>query len=255
LSTHDNSFIRYFKGHTDTVTSLALSPSNDDFLSCSRDDTVRFWNLKSSNAQGQLNLHGAYLCAYDPSATVIAVASPTTNTVLLYDVRNYDKPPFATLDLLDMEREYTPDTVGRHWTKIEFSNDGRNILLATNSGAGHFILDAFDGYLRWFCSAIRGEGPSGRASPSEKEGVAGQGDTCFSPDGRYLLGGCSKNEVLVWDLQRPEPREGERRVLEPLAELPGQGRGAVVGYNPRYNLLVSGDKDLIFWIPDPELAP
>lgn len=98
LSTHDNSYIRYFKGHTDTVTSIALCPSKDDFISCSRDNTVRLWNLQSPNYVGLLNLHAPYLAAYDPSATVIAIASPPTQSILLYDMRNYDKPPFATFD-------------------------------------------------------------------------------------------------------------------------------------------------------------
>jgi WD40 repeat protein len=29
------------------VTSIALCPSKDDFISCSKDNTVRLWNLQS----------------------------------------------------------------------------------------------------------------------------------------------------------------------------------------------------------------
>ncbi|KAI9667532.1 MAG: member of Set1p complex, histone methyl transferase [Bathelium mastoideum] len=252
LSSHDNSYIRYFKGHTDGVTSIALSPSSDTFLSCSRDNTVRFWALNSANAQGQLNLHGAYLCAYDPSATVIAIASPPTQTILLYDARNYDKAPFASFDTREFEQRYTPQSAGRDWNKLEFSNDGRNLLLSTNSGAGHFVLDAFDGALRWFCSQDSTAGTSGRTSPGEKGGIAGQGDACFSPDGRYLLSGCGKNAILVWDTHAAKNPE---KTLRPLTELPGPGKAAVVGYNPKHNLVCSADKDLIFWLPDPDLAP
>ncbi|KAF2238900.1 WD repeat-containing protein-like protein [Viridothelium virens] len=252
LSSHDNSYIRYFKGHTDTVTSIALSPASDTFLSCSRDNTVRFWALNSANAQGQLNLHAAYLCAFDPSATVIAIASPPTQTILLYDSRNYDKAPFASFETRDFEQKYTPQTAGREWSKLEFSNDGRNLLLSTNSGAGHFVLDAFDGVLRWFCAIDSGSGPSGRTSPSDKGGIAGQGDACFSPDGRYLLSGCGRNAILVWDVNSPKNPE---KILRPMTELPGPGKAAVVGYNPKHNLVCSADKDLIFWLPDPDLAP
>ncbi|KAI9713038.1 MAG: member of Set1p complex, histone methyl transferase [Bogoriella megaspora] len=250
LSSHDNSYIRYFKGHTDTVTSIALSPAKDQFLSCSRDNTVRFWNLNSPNPQGQLNLHAAYLCAYDPSATVIGIASPPTNCILLYDLRNYDKPPFATFDVLAFERQYTPQSVGRDWTKIEFSNDGQIMLLSTNNGAGHFILDAFDGNLKWFCSRETGGGTSGRMSPGEKGGVAGQGDACFSPDGRYLLSGCGRNVVLVWDMHEPKNAD---KVLRPMTEIPGPCKAAVLGFNPKHNVVCSADKDLIFYLPDSEL--
>ncbi|KKY23506.1 putative wd repeat protein [Diplodia seriata] len=116
LSTHDNSYIRYFKGHTDTVTCLALNPSNDTFVSCSQDNTVRLWSLNSPNTQGMLKLHAPWLAAYDPSASVIAIASPPTQTILLYDVRNFDKPPFATFDLHEMEQQYTPGAQQRSIT-------------------------------------------------------------------------------------------------------------------------------------------
>lgn len=108
LSTHDNSYIRYFRGHKGTVTCLALCPTStsDTFLSCSLDDTVKLWDLRSQNAQGELRLHGGWLAAYDPSATVIAIASPPTSSLLLYDVRNYDKPPFATFDIPTKVRTY-----------------------------------------------------------------------------------------------------------------------------------------------------
>jgi COMPASS component SWD2 len=42
-------------------------------------------------------------------------------------------------------------------------------------------------------------------------------------------------------------------MLEPMEKLPGQGKSAVVGYNPRTNLLASADKDLYLWQPDPDL--
>lgn len=257
LSTHDNSFIRYFKGHTDKVTSIALCPSSDTFLSCSRDNTVRLWNLSSPNYHGLLNLHGAYLATYDPSATVMAIASPSTQSVLLYDVRNFDKPPFAVWDMQELEQRFLGREKGE-WTKIEFSNDGKNLLLATN-GSGHFILDAFSGDITHFC--YRKAGSSGRltaGATSANHGnmsngstpAAGQGDVCLSPDGQYLIGGSSEDGLLVWDIsQSPTPNN----ILEPTEKLPGHGKSAIVGYNPRTNLLASADKDMYLWQPDPDL--
>jgi COMPASS component SWD2 len=249
LSTHDNSYIRYFKGHTDTVTSIALSPSNDNFMSCAKDNTVRMWNLQSPNYTGLLNLHGAYLAAYDPSATVIAIASPPTQSVLLYDMRNYDKPPFATFDLLEYEQRFLHGQKA-DWTKLEFSNDGKSLIVATN-GSGHFVLDAFSGELTHFC--YRKSGDSGRLAPGAQRtsGVPnGQGDVCLTPDGQFLVGGSAEDGLLVWDISKtPAPNH----VLEPTEKLPGQGKAAVVGYNPRTNLLASADRDLYLWQPDPDL--
>jgi COMPASS component SWD2 len=255
LSTHDNSYIRYFKGHTDTVTSISLCPSSDTFLSCSRDNTVRLWNLSSPNYHGLLNLHGAYLATYDPSATVMAIASPATQSVLLYDVRNYDKPPFAVWDMQELEQRFLGSQKGE-WTKIEFTNDGKNLLVATN-GSGHFILDAFSGDIQHFC--YRKAGGSGRlaAGATSLGNMAnghappvGQGDVCLTPDGQYLIGGSGEEGLLVWDISKPP---APNNILEPGEKLPGIGKGAIVGYNPRTNLLASADRDLLLWQPDSDL--
>jgi COMPASS component SWD2 len=257
LSTHDNSYIRYFRGHTDIVTSISLCPSSDTFISCSRDNTVRLWSLSSQNYTGLLNLNGAYLATYDPSATVIAIASPAAQTILLYDVRNYDKPPFAAWDMQELEQRFTPGQKGE-WTKIEFSNDGKSLLLATN-GSGHFILDAFSGELTHFC--YRKAGSSGRlsvgATSASHTGMSngstpavGQGDAALSPDGQYLIGGSSEEGMLIWDISKPP---APNNILEPCEKLPGQGKAAIVGYNPRTHLLASADRDLYLWHADGDL--
>jgi COMPASS component SWD2 len=205
-----------------------------------------------------LNLQGAYLATYDPSATVMAIASPSTQTVLLYDVRNYDKPPFAIWDMTELEQRFLRREKGE-WTKIEFTNDGKNLLLATN-GSGHFILDAFSGDITHFC--YRKAGPSGRLSAgaaSTSHGanisngntpVVGQGDVCLSPDGQYLIGGSSEEGLLVWDISQPST---PNNILEPIEKLPGHGKSAIVGYNPRTNLMASADKDLYLWQPDSDM--
>ena len=251
LSTHDNTYIRYFKAHTDTVTSIALSPSDDTFLSCSKDNTVRLWNLMSQNCQGMLKITGASLATYDPSATVIAIASPATHSVLLYDKRNYDKAPFATFDMAELEKRFL-GAHGDDWTKLEFTNDGKSLVIGT-TGNGHFVLDAFDGKLTHFC--YRKAGHSGRLGPngSQPEGaskILGQGDLCVSPDGQFLLSGSGEDGVLVWDISKPIT---SNQVLEPLEHLPGNGKAAIIGYNPRTNLLATADKDLTLWQPDPDL--
>lgn len=251
LSTHDNSYIRYFKGHTDTVTSIALSPSDDTFLSCSKDSTVRLWNLSSNNYQGMLKINGASLATYDPSATVIAIASHSTHSVLLYDKRNFDKPPFATFDMAELEKRFL-GAQGADWTKLEFTNDGKSLVIGT-TGNGHFVLDAFDGKLTHFC--YRKSGHSGRPGPNGSSSeiaskVPSQGDLCVAPDGQFLLSGSSEDGVLVWDISKPT---SSNQVLEPLEQLPGHSKAAIIGYNPRTNLLATGDKDLTLWLPDPDL--
>lgn len=257
FSTHDNSFTRYFKGHTDTVTSIALCPANDTFISCAKDNTVRLWDLQSPNFQGMLNLHGAYLACYDPSATVIAIASQLGHAVLLYDVRNYDKIPFATFDLADMQQRFLGPN-GGDWTKIDFTNDGKHLIIST-TGSGHFVLDAFDGGLKHFC--FRKTGSTGRLAPgafpstqgaNSTNGLGaalGQGDTCPTPDGQYLIGGGGEEGLMIWDISRDASSDKHTNAHH----LTGPSKAAVVGYNPKYNMLATADKDLVLWQPDPDI--
>lgn len=196
--------------------------------------------------QGKLQLATPYLAAFDPTAFVIAIASQSTSSVLLYDSRNYDRPPFATFDLAPYEEQYTPSTRGRLWSRLEFSNDGKNLLVGTDYH-GHFVLDAFEGTLNAFLSGRKGS--SGRAAPISSSGrPLAQGDACFTQDGRYIVGGAGElSEVLVWDTHQV-PDQG--KYLQPTFTLPSRARTAVIELNPRYNMLATADKDIQFWLPD-----
>jgi COMPASS component SWD2 len=231
------------------VTCIALSPGSDSFLSCSLDNTVRLWDVNSRSVQGKLNLTSPYLATFDPSATVIAIASPTTSSILLYDVRNYDKPPFATFNLNDEEQLYTPNSINRDWTKLEFTNDGKSIVLGTEH-AGHFVLDAFTGGLRAFLR--RDYGATGRKAPGSRASLPlGQGDICLTPDGRYVFGySGKKSDVAVWDLNKePETDERDRKTLDPTTMLPFRGKSPIVQCNPKYNMVATADREMVFWLP------
>ncbi|KAL4968861.1 WD-repeat containing protein SWD2 [Aspergillus stella-maris] len=246
LDLHSEGYLRYFSGHTDKVTSLALSPGSDSFISCSKDDTVAIWDLSSRHAQGKLKLSTPYLVAFDPSASVIAIASQSTASVLLYDFRNYDKSPFSTFDLAQYEQKYTPESRGRAWTRLEFSNDGKFLLVGTDYH-GHFVLDAFEGKLVAFL--VGKGGVSGRAAPVSSSGKPlGQGDACFTPEGKFVIGGSGdQHELLIWDLQQTP--DADRR-LQPMTKLQNRSGTAIVEYNPRFNMIATADKDIYFWLPE-----
>jgi len=257
LATHDNSFIRYFEGHERPVTCLAMHPGNDNFISCSLDNTVRLWNVGTKQWVGQLFLNTPYLAAYDPSGNVFGVASPSSGSVLLYDCRNFDKAPFSTFDVLEACRQVDSQYAMKGWTKFEFSNDGKHILIGTR-GSGHFVLDAFDGSLRAFLR--KSEGGTRRLPPGEgstQNGSSGavlgtiesSGDCCFAPDGRFVVSG-SKNNVLVWDLLSLPL---DKKVVDPTFVLDDKREAAVVSFNPRYNFFASADQEVLFWMPDPHV--
>jgi COMPASS component SWD2 len=248
LELHSESFVRYFTAHTAQVTAIALSPAGDQFMSCGNDDTVCLWDLNSRSPQGKLKLVTPYLATYDPSAQVMAIASQSTSSILMYDIRNFDKAPFATFDMTDWEKMYCPTTQGRAWTKLEISNDGKSLLLGTDYH-GHFLLDSFSGTFRSFL--VGKNSGSGRAAPISMSGKPmGQGDVCFTQDGRFVIGGTGDNSSLkVWDTTL-----ANGTVQEATFELKSPGiKNAVVQINPRYNMLATADTKVCLWRPGDQI--
>lgn len=256
LATHDNSFIRYFEGHEGNVTNIAIHPGSDNFISCSQDNTIRLWDTQSKHCQGQLFLRSPYLAAYDPSGTVFAVACPSSGTILLYDARNYDKAPFTTVDVVEQCHKVNHQNLVKGWTKLEFSNDGKSLLVGTK-GNGHFLLDAFEGSMKAF---LRKPGGGTRRQAPGEVVLAGNnsvgmdsshfessGDCCFAPDGRFIISG-SRQDVYVWDALSSVR---ENKILDPVATLQDKRETAVVAFNPRFNFFATADQDLLFWLPDP----
>jgi COMPASS component SWD2 len=251
LATHDNSFIRYFEGHEGSVTAIEIHPGADNFISCGRDGTVRLWNVGSKQWQGLLYLNDPYLAAWDPSGTVFAIATPSAGSILLYDHRNYHKVPFAIFDVVEQCSYVDPHSVMQGWSKLAFSNDGKSLLLSTK-GNGDFLLDAFDGSLKAYLrkpqgSTRRATAGSGDANGEGSAAAESSGDSCFTPDGRYVMSGAKQN-VLVWDtLAVP----GENKEMDPTHVLEDKREAAVLAFNPRYNFFATADQNLVFWMPDP----
>lgn len=244
LELHNESFVRYFSAHTGQVTCLALSPGNDQFLSCGNDDMVCLWDLNSRSPQGKLKLITPYLGAFDPSANVMAIASQSTQSILMYDLRNFDKAPFTTFDMAALEEQYTPTTRGSAWTRLEFSNDGKHLLLGTDYH-GHFLLDAFEGNVKSFL--VGKTSGTGRAAPVSTSGKPfGQGDACFSQDGRFVIGGVGdQSDLMIWDILEANGRQQDATV-----RLASRGiRNPIVQCNPRYNMIATADSKVCMWLP------
>jgi COMPASS component SWD2 len=232
-----------------------MSPANDTFMSCSLDDTMRLWDLKTAHFTSKLLLKGVYLSSYDPTANVIAAASSYSHEVFLYDVRNIDKAPFSTFDLRAYYEHYIGPPETPNWTKLEFSNDGKHILIASATG-GHMVVDSFTGQLKAICKR---SAPSTRAVPGPDilTRPTGQGDVCFTPDGRFLIGGSGKPDgISVWNLSLLAGSTSTK-VLEETVKLPNpdgvKEKAEVCLYNPRYNFIMSGDENLCMWYADPDL--
>ena len=99
---------------------------------------------------------------------------------MLYDLRNYDKEPFSIFQMSDdaylQNLTYPPRMP--EFQKLEFSNDGKSILVGTTGGV-HYILDAFQGGIKARLIEHQATNSPGLTS----------GDVCFTPDGKFVIGG------------------------------------------------------------------
>ncbi|XP_074644146.1 WD repeat-containing protein 82-like [Tubulanus polymorphus] len=218
LSLHDNKYIRYFPGHTKKVVTLCMSPVDDTFLSGSLDRTIRLWDLRSHNCQGLMHLTGRPVAAFDPEGLIFA-AGINSEHVKLYDLRSFDKGPFATFKLTQ-DRECD-------WTGLKFSPDGKMILISTNGQAVH-LIDAFQGAsLQTFMGITNNKGLAMEAS--------------FSPDSQFVFSGSTDGRVYCWNTET-----GAR-----VAILNAEHGGAVqcVQFNPKYMMLASACSNMAFWLP------
>lgn len=221
LSLHDNKYIRYFQGHSKKVVTLCMSPVDDTFLSGSLDKTIRLWDLRSPNCQGLMNLPGRPVSAFDPEGLIFA-AGINSESLKLYDLRSFDKGPFATFK---MQQDKDCD-----WTGLKFSPDGKLILISTN-GQVIRLVDAFQGApMQTYTGQANNKGLPLEAS--------------FSPDSQFVFSGSTDGKLHCWSTET-----GAKVVI-----LNGEHQGPVqcVQFNPKYMMLASACNNMLFWLPQLE---
>jgi COMPASS component SWD2 len=234
LSLHDNSFIRYFKGHKGLVNSLEVSPTQDLVISTSMDDTVRLWDLRASNSQGLITIESPSFSAFDPSGLVCAISSmrpnknkPTKPVFHLKDIRMFTDQAFLEVDLPE----------GFMFNKVEFSNDNKYILFSSLNG-NHLVYDSFDGKLVNELSI---------GSPVPPSDWPSSGTACFTPDAKYVLSGNGAGSISLFEINADKPEA----LVKPLTTLASSFdlQPRMVMFNPKFQQFVSADQSVNFWIP------
>lgn len=232
LSLTTKTYLRYFKGHKDQVLALEVNPVSETFMTASADHTVKNWDLRTSTPIGSLAVGQVAVVAYDPHGIVFAVGKSPVNgvgSVLLYDASNFEKGPFATARI----------NTGS-WTKMEFSNNGKYLLVGTDSSE-HYVLDAFLGkMLATLC--VTKELQKGWLDFK----YVSSGSVCFTSCGKFVLAGSPRGTVSVFDLAvLKETKEVVR--LDPFTVLEGNGISKIVAFNPKLLTFATADEKVVLW--------
>lgn len=249
LCMYDNRYLRCFEGHTGKVTSLSMSPIDDRFLTASADKSVCLWSVSSPTSSPIAKIKLPLKCeqpfvSFDESGIVFGVmcldSITKRHSIKLFDARNYSSGPFQNVTpdsslfesaLAKVNPSLSSSAISQKfrdpWTSFDFSTDGNNLLVNTQSDA-LYVLDGFN-------SEVEPIVLNGRKNDAGLSLGA-----CFSSNSKQVLTGNEDNQVLIYDTQS--------------GELQGtlDGHVAPVGcvrYNPKFDEFATGCVNTVLWIP------
>ncbi|CCE65961.1 hypothetical protein TPHA_0N01800 [Tetrapisispora phaffii CBS 4417] len=231
LNLETNQYLRYFTGHGALVSDIQMSPLNDTFLSSSYDESVRLWDLRASKAQAIIPSIVPSCIAYDPSGLVFAIGNPENYEIGLYDVANLTNGPFL---VIKVDPNFTDK-----WNKLEFSNNGKYLLLASSMDR-QLILDAFDGSKLFELSGN---------NPFPLREFMDSGSACFSPDGKISLSTQYNGKIAIWS--HADSISGGSTV-KPVGYISAAPDSCprTIKFNPKYAMFVTADENVDFYTYD-----
>lgn len=234
LSLVDNSYIRYMKGHTGRVISLEVSPADNTLISAALDNTVRIWDLRSPTCQGLLSTNTPSFVAFDATGGVIGIASQTSRTISIYPTKQLHRKPFLTINL-----EHIPPSV--NLLKLEFSNNGKLIMLVTDSDTIH-IFDAMTGASHGVLA--------GHIALPKRRSQNRSSHACFSVDGNYVFAASGDKKLYGWDVSTINTQTENSRSTPKISLKCYKENAYLLQFSPRTMLLASANTGITFWVPD-----
>lgn len=238
LNLEDNSFIRYFKGHSSQVINLKSSTSStriDSFYSSALDGTVKSWDMRTNSYTASLSLEAPPLIALDPSNTVMAICSGTTLQLV-----SMEKFPTGLINSADLSPCFDSQDSLSQPKAIQFSNDNKHIIVTT-TGTRHLVLDAF---------SLECQGYLYGQVPLVDRNYPDTGNLTVTPDGTFVLGGSGDGELLVWDISSLTTN-ASKQPLDPAVSIRNESVRSMVPrmvlFNPIYEMLATADTEVIMW--------
>jgi len=166
--------VQIFRGHTDGVSGVALSPDGKYVLSAANDRTARLWDIETGQEVQRFSGHATavFSVAFSSDGRRVLTGG-ADGTVLLWDIEAHSELP--TLNGKDS------------MFGVAFSPDGKH--LATNVISNQLRLwDISTGQVLW---------------STQDSGLA-LWALAFSPDGQYLVSGNMDGATTLWDAKTGE---------------------------------------------------
>ncbi len=247
LCMYDNRVLRNFVGHADKVTSMSMSPIDDNFITASDDKTVCLWNLNSSNPVSKISLPSYCerpYAKFDASGVVFGVMCydswKKNHNIKLFDARNYEAGPFQNIvpEMSMLETAAVRGCPGillpalqkslqSAWNTFEFSSDGNQLLVNTQSE----MLLVLDGF--------RPEAEPVVLTRKNENNI--QLGACFASNSKAVITANEDNELLILDKATGEPKAAPHvGHVSPIA---------CIASNPKYDQIASGCINTVLWIP------
>jgi len=124
-----NGYDTYFKGHCAEVTGLEVSPLwHVNFVSASKDNTVKFWDIRRENYVRSKTFKRCPIIACHPKDLQVAVAYATdkiTYVIELYDFRKMEVDKAVSKFYFE-DQEF-------QWKIMKFSKNGKYLMINTNN--------------------------------------------------------------------------------------------------------------------------
>lgn len=218
-SLHDNSYLRTFRGHQLPINNLVLSPISDTFLTSSKDQTVRMWDIRQEGAVALVRVKHKPTVAFDNEGLIFAIGA-SRSSLKLFDIRNFGAGAFTTW-YFDLESR-------SEWCSMEFSPNSKYVLINTNQ---NFLmcLDAFTGKVAQTYH-----------SHENSNNVNLHGS--FTPDSNYVCCGSTSGDIHLWARDSAEEVAVWHGHPEPVA---------YTRWNPMRAVCASAGTNLGFWISRP----
>lgn len=162
------------------------------------------------------------MAAFDPQGLIFAVSTGSKH-LRLYDARNWERGAFNTFELSG-----TDSTSTGKWNCLQFSPDGKEILIGTGlETTCAIILDSFDGNVKLTLEAP--ESANFRYN-----------DLTYTPDSKFIIGARSDGRLDVWTPSSSKP------VVETIEGVSNDPITALA-FNPKFAMLATvGDGTVIY---------